>query len=223
MADLEINGDDTIADAYFNGEQIDIIVYRDSGGDTPVWERPVTPGSPTNFQASDDQAYSSGGYTSKITFTWTNSTTGTPPITYNIYKDGNLFASNKTSGYYWTGDTDACTSHNYKVRATNAYGYKESLTNPGMGVIDYSAPQSVSIVAGGAGEVLVTYTDPAYGCPAHTSVRLYKNSVYWRSATNLSQPISFTGISAGTYSFKISLSGAYDTSPYSSTSNVTVT
>jgi len=223
MADLKINGDDTIADAYFNGDQIDQIVYRDSVGDTLVWERPEVPGAINDFNASDDQSYSTGGYTSKITFTWTNPTTGTPPITYNIYKNGSLFASNKTSGYAWTGDTDACTSHSYKVRATNAYGYTDSNTNSGMGVIDYSAPQSVSIVAGGAGEVLVTYTDPAYGCPSHTSVKLYKNSAYFRSTTNLSQPISFTGIAAGTYSFKIYLQGTYDTSPASSSTNVTVT
>jgi len=224
MASLEINGDDTIADAYFNGEQIDNIYYRDSGGDTLVWERPEVPGAISDFNASDDQSYSSGGYTSKITFTWTNPSTGTLPITYDIYKDGNLFRSNKTSGYYWTGDTDACTSHIYKARSTNAYGYTDSNTNAGMGVIDYSTPLNVVFAAGGSGELLITaYDDPIDGCPAHTSIHLYKNGAYYRTATNLTLPISFASIPSGTYSFKMACSGTYDTSPSSDSSNITIT
>lgn len=81
----------------------------------------IAPNAPTNFIASDDRI-------GEVRVTFTASTLGTTPISYDLYENGALVASNISSGYIRTVSAGART---YYVRAKNLVGYANSASDIG--------------------------------------------------------------------------------------------
>lgn len=123
------------------------------------------PAVPTNMSASDTT-------TGSVYIYYTNSSSGVPTPTYNLYENGGLVASDIHSGYrrYVSGGT-----RSYYVRAVNAAGYTNSSANNGTSYSVPSAPTGMSASDTTVGSVYIYFTGSS-GVPTPT-YSLYENSV----------------------------------------------
>jgi hypothetical protein len=148
----------------------------------------------TTLPLSPTALVASSPTTNSITISWSNPTEGNASLTYTLYENGAVVASNLTSPTYVVGALNSNTSYTFTVVATNSEGASPSSSGLTTGTIP-DAPTGL-VINGVFNSELVSYTAP--GGPLPLTYNILLNGALYTTTTSTSVSIPASYFPSGT-------------------------
>jgi hypothetical protein len=208
------------------------IVARDAAGDSSYNTLEVTtktslptPAAPGNFTVAPN-----GTTPTSLLLTWSD--TSAPPLTYNLFRDNVLIATNLTATAYLDSGLAPGTSHNYAVAALNSLGVASSsqatllaTTSAATSTYAVTPPQPATNVtaSGGTSAVRINWTASPSASPSNLiTYEIDRNGVAI-GGTTLTSFTDSTATAGIFYTYSvIAYDASYNASPPASAGSFTV-